>query len=180
MRRAMLLCAVAGLGLGGASPSLAWMGSGNDTESLAGIDSFEVLILGLDFEELGIGLTEELLIADVESRLGFADSPATGVSITRWYPSPGDYDIYLYIDVMAYPSPRAKGTVTYLVAVEFYQSVRLERDPSILAHGARTWGARGIGVVPLGMAISKIREMVDLLAERFCNDFLEANPPSKE
>jgi hypothetical protein len=126
---------------------------------LKGLDSMGVVIEKLDKEAIDIGLSKERLRTIVELRLRKEGIVVHGP---------------LYIESLKCLYVYANVTRTaFCLRLSFYDSVILERDPSIIIL-TETWHDGGVGIH--GNDAKTIEDSLSELMDSFLNDFFEANP----
>ncbi|WFG54199.1 HNH endonuclease [Myxococcus phage Mx9] len=87
--------------------------------------------------------------------------------------APGFPVLYVSVDV-----GKPKDMQIYSVGIELWQLVMLTSNKKLIH--ATTWSTNGgYGVTPRWQIGSSIREMLEPQLERFCNEYLKANPHSK-
>jgi hypothetical protein len=140
-------------------------------KTLAGVPSVYILVEELPDELQQAGLSRATLQTDAELRLCAAGirvaTEQEGLSLLG---SP-----LLYVKVQGGRNITTTGIhLGYVAAVvlQFFQDVRLDRDPSIRVE-APTWSAMQ---TITGPTVEVIRQSVRDLADRFANAYLMANP----
>jgi len=135
--------------------------------SLKGLKGIYVLVEPLEADVEQGGLTKTSIQTDVELKLRQA-----GIAVlTEAEAHAAAGEPFLQINVTTTSGP----LYAYSITVELCQTVRLDRDPSILVVGATTWSAAEVGTVSRGSLRSvrdKIKDHVDMLV----NAYLSVNP----
>jgi hypothetical protein len=150
------------------------VGIASDTESnrasLKGIKGVRVSIERLEHEVKEVGLTEDMILTDVELRLRKA-----GIRVFTKEESdkiPGTPFLNVSINTMENKVLNAHLTC---INVKLYQEVYLVRDVSIKTT-ARTWSAEACGIVPNIVNKKEVREKIADLVDIFINTYLAVNP----
>lgn len=146
------------------------------TETLKNLGQIDVVVFLYAAPEDVAGLSKEEMQTDVELRLREAGikehlvlNPIADL-FTKRTRSPGEP--FLWVEV-EFAKP-VNGLVAWLVRVELKQNVILERDPQTKIV-AVTWGAQDLGTVGKDN-LRQIRDVVKDYVDKFCNDYLAANP----
>jgi len=113
------------------------------------------------------GLTTESLRTAAELRLRRA-----GIRVLTEEQSNGNF-----LSVEVFELKKSDGEFyAYSINVEFYQPMRLDRDPSLRVMGT-TWARRMVGLIGVNK-LPQMRDNVSEAVDTFSNDFLAENSPS--
>jgi len=167
MGRVMSLVLVSLIALGAATAA----DSDWQRETLRGLKGVQVLVEGLSPELRDANLDATMVQNDVELKLRQAGIKV--VTKTESSTTPGMPALCIRADVWHPPT----GDYVYDVKVELQQQARLEREPKIIANGARTWASRGaIGTSGIAMLSTSVRDAVTEKVDEFIKAYLSANP----
>lgn len=139
----------------------------NTRQSLKGLRGLSVLVEALETEVERNGLNKASIQTDVELKLRQA-----GIAVLTEagsHAAPGEP--FLYVNVSTSGGP----LYAYSIEVEFRQTVRLDRDPSIKIFGATTWSVGGGGAVGQH-SLRDIRDGIEDYVDGFINAYLSVNP----
>ena len=128
-------------------------------DALKGISSLHVLVEELDDEAKAEGLNTEVLTQRAE--LALRRNGIKVLTRDELFQAAGAPYLYNYVQV--------RGSISSL-DVECKQNVRSVIDPSMLIMGATIWQTGSMG------GVRRTMEAMDQYLDRFCNDFLKANP----
>ena len=137
-------------------------------DSLKGLSGVYLLVEPLSPDVERAGLTSAQLRADVELRL--RSSSIRVMSRKDVLKQPGTPHLYLNANLMKSDSE----FWVFDISLEFIQETFLKRNRDGLFR-AKTWGISATGYATGGRLV-RIREKLRDLTDRFCNDYLAANP----
>lgn len=130
--------------------------------TLRGVKEVNVVIESIEPEIQNMGLTQDQVRADVESKLRLANI-AVSSDIERGRPA-----IYLYVQVIR---PEKINRLFYSVSLSLLQNVILERDQEVKTN-TDTWVARILG---MSSGTEAIRADIRSLLDQFIEDYRKAN-----
>ena len=140
-----------------------------EDESLRGLKGVFVIIEGLSPDIEADGLKKEQIQTDVELKLRLAGIQV--ISQEEWMNDTGGACLYVNVNDV-----KTKTDIySFIVSVEFSQSVYLVRDPKIFSHGI-TWNVGTIGTVGKQYVSNYVRETIRDYVDEFINDYLSVNP----
>jgi hypothetical protein len=140
-------------------------------ETLRGLKGVQVLVEGLSPEFKDADLEATMVQNDVELKLRQAGIKV--VTKTESSATPGMPTLCISAEVWHPPT----GDYVYDVRVELQQPARLEREPKIIADGARTWRSGGaIGTSGIAMLNTSVRDAVADKVDEFIKAYLSVNP----
>ena len=142
--------------------------SENAKDSLRGLTSVYVLVEDLDPGIEADGLKEAAIQIDAELKLRLAGIKV----ITQTEGRAGQGSPYLYINVHSMATGERYAMT---VEVELHQNVRLDRQPTSLVYGARTWRTSSLGTVGKSR-LSGVRDAIKGMVDEFIKDYLSVNP----
>jgi hypothetical protein len=130
--------------------------------TLRDIKEVVVVIESIEPEIQNLGLTQDQVRTDVESKLREANI-AIAPDIVRGRPA-----VYLYVQVVR---PEKIDRLFYSISLSLLQNVVLERDPGVKTN-TDTWMARVLG---MSSGIEAIRSDIRSLVDQFIEDYRKAN-----
>lgn len=135
----------------------------NDTDYLKGLKGVQVVVNDLDNDAKSIGLTLDRLQTATE--LALRRNRIRVLTYRERLEIRGNPTLHVNINAFAN---------VFYVDVSLAEAARLERSPRIAVVSVRVWEKSIIGAH--GRDPDFIVKSVEQLVERFCNDYLKANP----
>jgi len=141
----------------------------NKKEPMRGLTCMEVVVEIKSWELKNLGLTEDMIKTDIESKLQIA-----GIKISSKEDPLGLFGTtFLYSNINAVYNEI--GFFTIDISIELRQEVYLKRNPNISFY-AITWNDSGIECVEKNIVVQRLRSNVKKHVDNFLNDYLSVNP----
>ena len=140
--------------------------------SLKALKGVEVVVEPLKAAIEQNGLTQTSIQTDVELKLRQVGIPV--LSQSERINAPGAPYLYIDLTMLDIEVQKAHG-YAYALKVELNQTVRLDRDPSIVCLGSPTWSMHSVGTVDRSN-IRQVRDSIKDHVDRFINAYLSVNP----